>query len=95
MSLNVHGRYQTVCQNRKRIGNSNTLSMNIQSGHRDRIWLRKTCHVNNEKRKTTHDGRNGTTKSGIIRTLEDKMYKYLGILETATIKQVKMKENIF
>ena len=48
------------------------------------------CHTNNEKRETTHDERNETTK---IRTLGEKeTYKYLGILEADTIKQVEMKE---
>ena len=47
----------------------------------------------NEKRETTHDGRNRTTKARRIRTLrENETYKYLGILEADTIKQVKMKE---
>ena len=27
------------------------------------IWLRKIHYASNEKRETTHDGRNGTTKS--------------------------------
>ena len=50
-------------------------------------------HANNEKRKTTHDGRNRTTKSRKIRKLGEKeTYKYLGILEADPIKQVKMKE---
>ncbi len=62
-SPNVHGRHQTVCKKLKRIGNSNTRSENIQLGHRDGIWHRKMRHATNEKRKTTHDGRDGTTKS--------------------------------
>ena len=44
-------------------GNPNTGSDNKQSGYRDGIWHRKMHHANNEKRKTTHDGRNRTTKS--------------------------------
>ena len=47
----------------KRTGNSNTRSQNIQSGHRDGIWLGEMRHDSNEKRKATPDGRNGTTKS--------------------------------
>ena len=47
----------------KRIGNPNTGSKNIQSGLRDGIWYRKVRRTNNEKQETTHDGRNGTTKS--------------------------------
>ena len=62
-SPNVHGRHQTACQKQKRIGNSNTDYENITSGHRDGILHRKMCHANKEKRETTYDGRNGTTKS--------------------------------
>ena len=62
-SPNVHGRHQTVCQKWKRIGNSNTRRENLQSGQRNRIWHRKMRHASSEKRKTTHDGRKGTTKS--------------------------------
>ena len=52
-------------------------------------------HANNEKRETTHDRMNGTTKSRKIRTLAEKeTYKYLGKLEAHTIKQVEMKEKI-
>ena len=48
---------------RTRIGNSNTGSENIQSGHWDRIWHRDMRHANYEKRETTHDGKNKTTLS--------------------------------
>ena len=44
------------------IGNPNTESDNILSGHRDGIWHRKMHHANNEKQKTTHGERNRTTK---------------------------------
>ena len=51
------------------------------------------CHASNEKQETTHDERNGTNKSRQIRTLEEKeTYKYLGISEAGTIKQVKIKQ---
>ena len=47
-------------------------------------------HASNEKWQTTPDSWNGTAKS---RTLGEKeTYKYLGILEADTIKQVEMKE---
>ena len=36
--LNVHGRYQTFCQRRKRISNPNTDSENIKSRYRNGIW---------------------------------------------------------
>ena len=50
-------------KNEKRIENSNTRCQNIQPGHRDGIWHRKMRHANNEKQKSIHDGRNGTSKS--------------------------------
>ena len=53
---------KTVCKSRKRIGNSNTRSENIQSRHRDRIWHRNMYHANNEKRVRTPDGQKETTK---------------------------------
>ena len=46
----------------EKIGNPNIVSGNIHLGHRDGIRLGKMCHANNEKRETTHDGRNRTTK---------------------------------
>ena len=48
---------------KKRMGNSNTHSWNIQSGHRDGIWHWKMRHASYEKRQTTPYERNGTTKS--------------------------------
>ena len=57
-SLNVYGRHQTICQKRKRIGNSCTGSETIQLRHRDRM-----SYANNEKREMTNDGRNRTSKS--------------------------------
>ena len=47
----------------KRTRNPHTGSENIKSGYRDKIWLRKMCHTNNEKLKTTYNGKNRTTKS--------------------------------
>ena len=44
------------------------------------------CHACNEKWQTTSNWRNGTTKQG-----ENETYKYLGILEADTIKQVAKK----
>ena len=53
------------------------------------------CHASNKKWQTTSNWRNGTTKSNKIRKLEEKeTYKYLGILEADTIKQVEMKGKI-
>ena len=79
-----------------RTGNSNTRRENIKSGHRDGIWHRKMCHASNEKRQTTPDGRGmELPNKDKIRTLgENETYKYLGILEANTIKQVEMKEKI-
>ena len=52
-------------------------------------------HNSNEKRKTTPNGWNGITKSRKNITLgANETYKYLGILEADTIKQVEMKEKI-
>ena len=36
---------------------------NVQSKYREGMWHRKMCHANIEKRKTTNDGKNITTKS--------------------------------
>ena len=72
----------------KRTGNPNTHSENIQSVDRDGIWHRRICHTGNKKRQTTPDGLNRTTKSTLG---EKETYKYLGILEADTIKQVEMK----
>ena len=53
------------------------------------------CAMLNEKRETTHDGRNGTTKSRKNQNARRKeTYKYLLILEVDTIKQVEMKEKM-
>ena len=73
----------------KRNGNSNTDNANIYSGYRDRIWHGKMCHVNNEKRETTNDGRNRTSKR---RKNQNAQRKYLGMLKADVIKQVEMKE---
>ena len=92
--INKNNQYRK-CKKSKRIGNSNTHSENIQSKLWDGIWHEKLCHANNEKRQTTPVGRNGTTKSRKIRTHgQKKTYKYLGMLEADTIKQVEMKERI-
>ena len=77
---------------RKRIGNPNRGSENIHLGNRDGNWHRKMRYANNEKRETTHDGRNGTAKSRKNRTLrEKKTYKYLNI-EVDTIKLMEKKK---
>ena len=53
-------------------------------------------HANNENQEMTHDRRNRAIKPRKkIRTHGEKeIYKYLGILEADTIKQVEMKEKI-
>ena len=80
---------------RKRIGNSNARNENIQAGHRDGIWHRKMRHAKDEKWQATHDGEGVELPNQVIRTLEEtETYKYLGILEADTIKQVEMKEKI-
>ena len=54
-------------KNKKRIGDTNIGSENIQSRHRDLISHGEMRYNNNgnnkKKRETTHDRRNGTTKS--------------------------------
>ena len=83
-------------KNEKRIGNPNTGSENIQSGYRDRIWHRKMCYTDNEKRTKTNGWRNKAAKSRKIRMLGEKeTYKYLGILEADTIEQAQMNEKNF
>ena len=52
-------------------------------------------HTNNETRQTTPDGQDELPNQDKIRTLgKRETYKYLGILEGDTIKQVEMKEKI-
>ena len=52
-------------------------------------------HISSEKRQTTPDGRSQIDKSRKNRTLGEKeTYKYSGIFEADTIKQVEMKEDI-
>ena len=53
------------------------------------------CHACYEKWQTTYDWRNGTPNHDKIRTFGEKeTYRYLGILEADTIKQVEMKDKI-
>ena len=53
----------------------------------------KMRHFSNEKWQTTPNARNGTTSPRLIWTLGEKAaYKYLGIFEADTIKQMEMKE---
>ena len=66
--------------------------MNIESGHRNGIWYRKYVMKNSKQHLT--DGMELPSQDK-IRTLEEKeTYKYLGILEVDTIKQVEMKDKI-
>ena len=53
------------------------------------------CHDSKEKQETTHTDRIELPNPDKIRTLREKEpYKYLGILEADTIKQVKIKDKI-
>ena len=52
-----------LAKNVKEFGNSIKRSRNIQLGHWDGIWHRKMHYANDEKRETTPDRWNGTTKS--------------------------------
>ena len=48
------------------------------------------CHARHEKWQTTYDRRNELPNHDRIKTLEEKeTYKYSGILEADTIKQVQ------
>ena len=52
-------------------------------------------HANNENWETTPDGGKELPNQEKIRTpREEETYKYMGILETDSIKQVEMKEKI-
>ena len=65
-----------------KIVNPNSNREDIQSGHWDGIRHRKMNHANNE---------NHNQKK--IRMLREKeTYKYLGLLDADTIKQIEMKE---
>ena len=80
---------------RKRTGNSNTRSQNIQLGYKNGIWHRKMWHDCKEKWQTTYDWRNGTTKSREdLNTRRKRNVQILGILEADTIKQMEMKNKI-
>ena len=53
------------------------------------------CHARHEKWQTTYDDGMELQNNDRITTLEEKeTYKYLGILEADTIKQVLMKDTI-
>ena len=72
---------------------TNTRNTNIQSGHRDGIWQRKMRHASNENGKRyLADGLELPNQDKITTLGEKGTYKYLGILEPITIKQVEMKE---
>ena len=76
----------------KRIGNPNTRSKNIQSGHRNGIWHKKCTMLRIKSRKQHIMDRMELPNQDKVRTLGEKeISKYLGILEADTIKQEKMK----
>ena len=89
---NVHGRHQTVCQKRTRIGNSKTGSEDIQLGYKDEIWDAEMYHATNEKWKTINDWRKRTRTPPPKKKNQNALRK--GILEADTIKQAEMKEKI-
>ena len=87
-SPNIHGRHQTICQKWKRIGNSDTRSQNIQSGHRNGIWLRKCAMLVIKSGKRHFTDEMELPNQDKIRTFGEKeTYKYLWILEADTMKQ--------
>ena len=68
------------------------LAIKIYSNNIGMGFAIEKCHANNEKWKTTNDGRNRTTKSRKYKTaLRKENCKYLGILKTDRIKHVPMK----
>ena len=89
-SSNVHGRHQTVFKKQKRFGNPNTDCENIQSGHRDGLKKYAMIIIKSGKRHM-REGINLPNQEKITIFGEKETYKYLVILETDTIKQVKMK----
>ena len=91
----VHGWHKIICKKSKRIGNSYTHRHNIQPGHRNGIWHRKMCMLVMKSGKRHMTDGIELPNQDRIRTLEEKeSYKYLGILEADTIKQVQMKDMI-
>ena len=68
----------------------------MQPGYRNGIWHRKLCNACNEKWQTANKDKIKTlpNKDKIKTLAENETYKYLGILEADTIKQVKMKDKI-
>ena len=86
----------SCCKKWKRIGDFDInkiyvyryTNKNIQLGYRDWIWHRKLCHAHNEKwKRQITEGRELLNQER-----EKENYKYLGILEESTNKQVEMKE---
>ena len=65
----------------------NANNKNIQSRYMNGIWCRKMCHADNEMQKMT-EGRELPNQEKIRTLWEKEAYKYLGILEADTIKQV-------
>ena len=58
----------------KRIENPNSKSNDIQSGHRDGIRHRKTCHAINKNQETIHNERIELPNQEKIRMLGEKKY---------------------
>ena len=91
----MHGRHQTVCKKRKRTGNTNTHSENIQSYIGVEFGIEKCAMLIMKSGKQHMTNEMELLNKEKIRTLGEKeSYKYLGILEDDTIKQVEMKEKI-
>ena len=73
---------------------TNTRNYNIQPWYRNGIWHRKMCHACNENGKTTSEGMELPNQDKIRTLGENETYKYLGILEADTIKQVEIKDKV-
>ena len=80
-------------KNEKESEPPNADSENIQSGHKDGIWHRKMLHTNNNKHERhIMEGIEPPNQEKFRMFGEKETYRYLGILESDTIKREEMKE---
>ena len=66
----------------------------MQSEHWDRIWYKECAMLIRKSRKHMMEGIELPNQEKIRILGEKETYKYLGILEAETIKQVEMKKEI-
>ena len=83
----LNRQHQTICKERKKIGDSNTNNKDIQSRYRNGILHRKMCYAYYEKWGRQIMKGAELPNQDRIRTLGEKeTYKYLGILKADTLK---------